>query len=168
MSRESVPCVTRTFMCDSLRRSSSWLEMGSLETNFRICPCRNFLCTFSAMVELSLCTHLHNYARRFGSLSIYILEFVGGFSVRSNPAGIVYRGFLFFGGRRPGGAGWQAVLPQRDKGARRFHQRELAAGGVDILPARVTHERWHALAHEDALKLLDACRGRRAIRQVSG
>src|SRR5229473_3240557 len=62
MSRESVPCVTRTFMCDNLRRSSSWLEIGSLETNFRICPCRNRLCTFSAMVALTLCTHLHNYA----------------------------------------------------------------------------------------------------------
>src|SRR4029077_13223323 len=73
MSRESVPCVTRTFMCDSLRRSSSWLEIGSLETNFRICPCRNLLCTFNAMVDLTLCTHLHNYARGFGPLSILFL-----------------------------------------------------------------------------------------------
>src|SRR5579863_86045 len=88
MSRESVPCVTRTFMCDSLRRSSSWLEMGSLVTNFRICPCRNLLCTFSAMVGLTLCTHLHNYARCFGPLSILFYRFPDICPVRIECAGL--------------------------------------------------------------------------------
>src|SRR5580693_1806269 len=92
MSRESVPCVTRTFMCDSLRRSSSWLEMGSLETNFRICPCRNRLCTFSAMVDLTLCTHLHNYARSVGPLSILFCNISKHFLFEPNaPLGLPFQ-----------------------------------------------------------------------------
>ena len=60
-----------------------------------------------------------------------------------------------------------ALSLQRNKRARRFHERELAAGCKDILPARVAHEGRHAFLHQDALKLLDALRGWRAVWQIS-
>src|SRR4029077_1043848 len=41
MSRESVAWVTRSFICASRRRNSSWLEIASLAINLSICPCRN-------------------------------------------------------------------------------------------------------------------------------
>src|SRR5882757_10437711 len=74
MSRESVACVTRTFTCDSLRRNSSWLEIGSLVMSFKICPCRNRFCAFSPMV-LKVYSLLHNYAYGSRCLSIHFFDF---------------------------------------------------------------------------------------------